>query len=442
MINLPNNMGLIFVNSLIVLIPVYFFHFVLSQTNKKIFNFYAGLFLGIISVLAMEFPIASGTVEGHVFIWDLRWIPFVFGVLYMGPIVGGISGLVLVGYRFGLGGGAAAINVFILAVILYIFVVLIRESYGSMTIFKKYVSSFFLSIVTFTIVLSAIGIHFHYINNISIFLSKGLSLFMNIGLSYIIVFLIYTYFLESTLSNIELREKVYQVEKLEMISDLAATFDHEVRNPLTAVRGFIELAMNQGNKVNQTYLNVAIQELDRVEFIISDYLNLAKSSKEKRYEKFCLSESLKETVLLMDAHSIKYCVKLTSEVEDDLYTYGDKFKFKQAILNLIKNALEATEYGEVVVSACFLEDTESIMMKITDNGRGMTKEEVRSLGKAYYTSKTEGTGQGVMATFQLIKAMNGTIEYVSEKGKGTIVKIGLNGIRENQSTITLVKSYN
>ncbi len=401
-----------------------------------------GFLLGIIAILAMEFPIVSGTVEGNQFIWDLRWIPFVFGLLYMGPVTGVVSGLLLVIYRFGLGGGVAAINVCIVAVVLFIFFMAVKERYSKMHVFNKYLSSIFLSIITFTIVLTAIGIHFLYMNSFPLFLSKGPSVFLQMGVAYVLAFLIYTYFLESTLSNINVREQVYRMEKLELVSDLAATMFHELRNPLTTIRGFIGLMINQLSKKNQMYMNIALKEIDRAEYIISDYLNLAKSSTENRNNRFSVSKSLEETMLLMKAHGNKNGTHLSSDIEQNLYMYGDNFKLKQALLNILKNAIEATKNGEVKVAATFIDDEDSVMVTVTDNGCGMTKEELRSLGTPYYTSKSNGKGLGVMATFQLIKSMNGTIEYKSEKGQGTIVTMVFNGEKEKEQATDLDKDHN
>ena len=117
---------------------------------------------------------------------------------------------------------------------------------------------------------------------------------------------------------------------------------HEVRNPLTVVRGFIQLLESTEDVKNKDYMRLVLAELDRAEQIISDYLNLARPQIEKK-EHICLSAQLIEMTTLMSSFAAMQGVYLQVEISESLYTIGDKTKLKQAIMNVVKNGIEAIQ---------------------------------------------------------------------------------------------------
>jgi len=220
-------------------------------------------------------------------------------------------------------------------------------------------------------------------------------------------------------------------EKLNIVSELAASVAHEVRNPLTVVRGFIQLLESTEDVKNKDYMRLVLAELDRAEQIISDYLNLARPQIEKK-EHICLSAQLIEMTTLMSSFAAMQGVYLQVEISESLYTIGDKTKLKQAIMNVVKNGIEAIQGNKGYLKVTAMQKDETIVIRVKDSGVGMTKEQLARLGQPYYSLKEKGTGLGLMVTFSILQAHNGTLEYKSESGKGTEAIIILPAVRNKE----------
>lgn len=213
-------------------------------------------------------------------------------------------------------------------------------------------------------------------------------------------------------------------EKIEMISQLAASIAHEVRNPLQVTRGFLQLIgqKNTGEK-DRGYTNLAINELDRASEIITDFLTFAKPDLGE-VKKMDVSLELHqiEAILAPLATMNGGAIKLSSE--PDLFVDGSSSKFKQALINIIKNSIEAfNEQGIVDITATTDMVTKEVLIVIKDNGEGIDEADLKRLGEPYYSKKSKGTGLGLMVTYRIIEAMKGTINFNSEKGIGTEVVI-------------------
>lgn len=417
----------IFINLLIVLTPIYFYQWIFSNSNKRFHKILTGICFGAASILSMEFPIVHASFGGT-FISDLRYIPFVICILYMGPISGTICGILLVGYRFFLGGLAASINVLVSTIILFAAFMLLRPLFHKMSIVKKYLVCFISSISIYLLVIISIKIHFYFVGVTNSILNS--ELLFQMAISYILCFLFYTYFTESKLYRLNFVEEIHKAEKLNIVSELAASIAHEIRNPLTVVRGFIQLTKCKVDPATQNYMDTAINELDRAETIISDYLNFAKPQLTEKFERFNASIGIKETILLMKSYANIKGIKLNSEIDKEVYIEGDPLKFKQALLNIIKNAIEATDNGDVRVLASFNHKKQQVVIEVIDTGSGMSKEHLQKIGKAFYTTKTEGTGLGLMVTFRLIEDIGGSLTFESEVGKGTKAIIAIKGTQK------------
>lgn len=206
-------------------------------------------------------------------------------------------------------------------------------------------------------------------------------------------------------------------EKLEMISELAASVAHEVRNPLQVTRGFLQLMGSKAEIKERNYLNLALEELDRASAIITDFLTFAKPEANDSGT-LCVAEELKHIEGIMLPMANMQGALITLDIRESLCIEGNSSKFKQAFLNLVKNSIEAlTEAGEIHIWAYAKEN--SVYIHIRDNGVGMTKEELARLGEPYYSKKNAGTGLGLVVTFRIVDMMKGTLKFKSELGHGT-----------------------
>ncbi|WP_274648668.1 sensor histidine kinase [Paenibacillus humicola] len=211
--------------------------------------------------------------------------------------------------------------------------------------------------------------------------------------------------------------KLQRTEKMKIISDLAASVAHEVRNPLQVTRGFLQLLSERIDERNKPHFAMAIDELDRASGIITDFLTFAKPELEEM-KAMNVSEEIRQIEAMMSPLATMKGGKLLVEVPQGLHINGNPSKFKQALMNMIKNSIEAIDGGgRVEISA--RPEQEKAVICIKDNGEGMEEEELAKLGDPYFSTKKKGTGLGLMVTFRIIEVMSGTIEFRSRKGKGT-----------------------
>ncbi|NIK78619.1 signal transduction histidine kinase [Paenibacillus castaneae] len=209
-------------------------------------------------------------------------------------------------------------------------------------------------------------------------------------------------------------------EKMEIISQLAASVAHEVRNPLQVTRGFLQLLGEKANNdKDKTYMILAIDELDRASEIITDFLTFAKPQLENT-TLLNIGEELQqiEGILVPLATMQGGIIKV--DLGSDLYVRGNSSKFKQALINIIKNSIEALgNEGVIHIRAFEDEQSNNVIIQINDNGEGMNESDLKRLGEPYYSKKSKGTGLGLMVTFRIIEVMKGSIHFKSQKGIGT-----------------------
>lgn len=206
-------------------------------------------------------------------------------------------------------------------------------------------------------------------------------------------------------------------EKMEIISELAASVAHEVRNPLQVTRGFLQLLAGKTGGKERDYLMLAVEELDRASGIITDFLTFAKPQVEYMTVLNVAAELKQiEGIIIPLAHLQGGEIHL--DIPDKLFIRGNSSKFKQAFINMIKNSIEALNVEGLVLIWAYHSQGE-VVIHIKDNGEGMDPKELSKLGEPYFSTKTKGTGLGLMVTFRIIEIMQGKIKFISEKGVGT-----------------------
>ncbi|WP_336789467.1 ATP-binding protein [Paenibacillus sp. MMO-177] len=211
-------------------------------------------------------------------------------------------------------------------------------------------------------------------------------------------------------------------EKMDMISQLAASVAHEVRNPLQVTRGFLQLLEEKsGSNKEKNYMLLAINELDRASEIITDFLTFAKPQLE-HVSVLNIANEFKHigTILIPLANMQGGQIRLN--IPDNLQINGNSSKFKQAFINMIKNSIEALKNEGRIDITGYMEGNR-VVICIKDNGEGMTEAEIAKLGEPYYSNKSKGTGLGLMVTFSIIEVMQGDIVFNSIKGIGTEVTV-------------------
>ncbi|MDQ0217293.1 PAS domain-containing sensor histidine kinase [Peribacillus cavernae] len=223
--------------------------------------------------------------------------------------------------------------------------------------------------------------------------------------------------------NLELQEQIRKSDTLNVVGELAAGIAHEIRNPMTALKGFIQLLQDSVTEDFSNYFNVITSELKRIETIITEFLVLAKPQA-MRYYKQDLNGIMRETVELLKAQALLHNIQFQASFEEEeFFLYCEGNQLKQVFINIIKNALEVTDDGGLVYIKVKREDAEHVRISIKDEGVGIPEEKIKKLGEPFYTTKERGTGLGLMVSYKIIEEHKGYVEVESQEGKGTTFHI-------------------
>jgi PAS domain S-box-containing protein len=219
-------------------------------------------------------------------------------------------------------------------------------------------------------------------------------------------------------------ELLQKSEKLAVVGELAAGLAHEIRNPLTTLKGFTQLIESQNGHANKTYIDLMLSELERIEMITNEFMAVAKPQAIK-FQEHDLIELTKQVVSFSAAQALLKNVDIIERFDDikaTLICEGNQIK--QVLINLIKNAIEAMPNGGKL-EICVEQVENNLQIKIKDSGIGIPKEILPKLGEPFYTLKEKGTGLGLMVSFRIIESHKGTISFESEENEGTTVIITL-----------------
>jgi two-component system, sporulation sensor kinase E len=232
--------------------------------------------------------------------------------------------------------------------------------------------------------------------------------------------------------NTLLEEQLRKSSTLNVVGELAAGIAHEIRNPMTALKGFIQLLEDGvATQENEMYFSVIKTELTRIESIINEFLLLAKPQA-VQYVKRDIRQIMNDTIELLYAQAVLQNVQIIKMFTEDMPTiYCEPNQLKQVFINIIKNAIEALEDGgEIAVSIEYKQDYFHIAIR--DNGRGMGKEILARIGEPFYTTKEKGTGLGLLVSYQIIEEHQGKVTVESEPGVGTTFHLVLPVCRQSK----------
>ncbi|MGE6631171.1 PAS domain S-box protein [Bacillus sp. NPDC077027] len=217
-------------------------------------------------------------------------------------------------------------------------------------------------------------------------------------------------------------ELMLRSEKLTIAGQLAAGIAHEIRNPLTAIKGFLQLIKPKTVDKDQ-YFDIVFSELSRIEIILSELLMLAKPQQTASMQILDLKKLIGEVTALLETQAnLNGVLMNTSYFEENLMINGDQNQLKQVFINLIKNAVESMPNGGKVDIAA-REQEDEIIVTIKDEGVGIPESVMKRIGEPFLTTKEKGTGLGLMVTFNILENHNGTIRVDSQPEKGTVFHI-------------------
>ncbi|MCL6574354.1 MAG: PAS domain S-box protein, partial [Bacillus sp. (in: Bacteria)] len=220
-------------------------------------------------------------------------------------------------------------------------------------------------------------------------------------------------------------EYLHRQDKLAAVGQLAAGVAHEIRNPLTSMKGYTEfLQLDEKDPDRIEFLNIILDEIERVNTIVEDFMVLAKPKAVELEEKNVVPV-IKNVVALLEFEARKKNVCLSFECNQEIIQIEcDENRLKQVFLNFIKNGIEAMPNGGDMHVKTIIHDN-NVHISFHDSGVGISEEKLKKLGEPFYTTKKNGNGLGLMVSFKIIESHNGKVFVESEPNKGTTFNIFL-----------------
>ncbi len=227
----------------------------------------------------------------------------------------------------------------------------------------------------------------------------------------------------------DLQEKVRRSERLASLGRLAAGVAHEIRNPLSSIRGFAQYFNRRlkGQEEEQGYASIMIKEVDRLNRVITELLDFARP-KEPHRERQAMEEIVDDSLTLLRAEFTQKKITIEKSFAPDLPKVSvDRDQISQALLNLFLNSLESMERGgKVEVSLKKIDQPSALEIAITDTGRGIGREDLGKVFEPFFSTKRKGSGLGLAIVHQIIvEGHGGDVAVESREGIGTTFRITL-----------------
>jgi signal transduction histidine kinase len=216
-----------------------------------------------------------------------------------------------------------------------------------------------------------------------------------------------------------LKDEITRVERLSLVGQMAASITHEIRNPMAVIRGFIQLMRERSPNHQHEYYRIIMEELDRANSIINDFLSLAQN-RVVEMEYRSLHDILNDLspLLWADANMRGQSIELDLCEQMPAIEMNEK-EMKQMILNLARNGMEAmTDKGQLTLRTRVTAENR-IELHVSDTGTGIAADKLSKLFEPFFTTKSRGTGLGLPLCLSIVERHNGKIEVQSVEGSGT-----------------------
>ncbi|GAE26073.1 sensor histidine kinase [Halalkalibacter wakoensis JCM 9140] len=223
---------------------------------------------------------------------------------------------------------------------------------------------------------------------------------------------------------IRTEELLRKSEKLSVVGELAAGFAHEIRNPLTTIKGFLQLIELEDNGSNIPYVTIMQNEIVRLEMITNEFMVVAKPQVSS-YQMEDIQSVTEDVIHFLNPQALLQSIEMKTFIQENIPSlYCDKHQLQQVLINIYKNAMEAmNKAGTITTDLSIVEDC--VRISITDQGCGIPENLISKLGEPFYTLKEKGTGLGLMVSKKIIESHQGTLHIKSETNVGTTMTIEL-----------------
>ncbi|MBP3840564.1 MAG: HAMP domain-containing histidine kinase [Bacilli bacterium] len=286
---------------------------------------------------------------------------------------------------------------------------------------KINLNNIYTSFVLIHIFFSSFIYTYYYLSKVSI----NLLILKNVFPTFILLLFSYItlYLFKKCEGIINFNSTVNELNREKEIKTSLFKITHEIKNPLSVCRGYLDMILMNDYNNYKKYIPIINSEINRTLNLMDDFLDYTKLKIEKEEVDivYMLEELKEEFAPLLEKNSINFELSIP---DDEIYVNIDYKRFKQVLVNIIKNSIEARK--ESMNIKIFMRDNNNnIEIIIEDTGVGMQKEVLQKIGENFYTTKPRGTGLGVSLSKEIIKLHGGSIKYESEVSKGTTVFINL-----------------
>ncbi|MCC4040006.1 two-component system sensor histidine kinase AtoS [Escherichia coli] len=217
----------------------------------------------------------------------------------------------------------------------------------------------------------------------------------------------------------ETQRRMAQAERLATLGELMAGVAHEVRNPLTAIRGYVQILRQQTtDPIHQEYLSVVLKEIDSINKVIQQLLDFSRP-RHSQWQQVSLNALIEETLVLVQTAGVQARVDFISELDNELSSISaDRELLKQVLLNILINAVQAiSARGKIRIRTWQYSDSQQAI-SIEDNGCGIDLSLQKKIFDPFFTTKASGTGLGLALSQRIINAHQGDIHVTSLPGYG------------------------
>ena len=228
----------------------------------------------------------------------------------------------------------------------------------------------------------------------------------------------------------QLKGEIEVNKRLAAIGRLAAGVAHEIRNPLSSIKGYATFFKEIFDKESENYdiADVMIKEVDRLNLVVSELVELAKPVQMSK-KPVGMQEIINESIKLIEHDAKNKHISIDINLDDEINNiHADKDRLKQVLLNLYLNAIQSMEdSGRLSIKLSRDTSGQQVLISVSDTGSGIRKEDLSDIFEPYFTTKLSGTGLGLAIVNNIVKAHNGEIDVKSEPDRGTTFTISLPG---------------
>ena len=280
---------------------------------------------------------------------------------------------------------------------------------------------FIVTVVTSKIILEAAT---YLLYNSSAINSHLFGLVISI-LTYLLVTYTSLYLLKNAEKMLDMHITMRELEKDKQIRNSLFKITHEIKNPLAVCKGYLDMSISNTKKIDK-YIPIIKEEIDHALLILQDFLSLNKIKLEN--DILDINMLIDDVITCVEPVLKEKKIEAIYEIDDEeIFVFGDYYRLKQVMINIIKNSMEALEEKENKWIKVYAKTNKNkVTLFFEDNGPGINKSELKKVKDPFFTTKKYGTGMGIYLSDEIIKAHDGELIFDSLEGAGTTVKIVLN----------------